>query len=66
MNKWTHRTTQRRFMPAAAATPAAFTMIPPHYLGGRGAPSDKLRFADIRVGGRGDRDINEVNSEARL
>ena len=46
--------TRRRFL-GAAASAAAFTILPRHVLGGRGntTPSEKLNLAVIGVGGRG-------------
>jgi len=47
--------TRRRFLEAAGATAAAFTIVPRHVLGGRGqvAPSAKLNVAFIGVGAQG-------------
>ncbi len=58
------RISRRNFM-GAAATTAAFTVVPRHVLGGIGgtAPSDKLNVASIGAGGRASGDINAVSSE---
>ena len=49
----------------AAATAAAFTVVPRHVLGGAGrtAPSEKLNIAGIGVGGRGSGDLRALESE---
>ena len=47
--------TRRTFFGGAAATAAAFSIVPSHVLGGKNgtAPSDKFHFAQVGVGGRG-------------
>nr|MCU0449540.1 Gfo/Idh/MocA family oxidoreductase [Bernardetiaceae bacterium] len=47
--------TRRDFVKGAAASAAAFTIVPRHVLGGPGfiPPSDKLNIAGVGVGGRG-------------
>ncbi len=55
----------RRGFMGAAATAAAFTVVPRHVLGGAGrtAPSEKLNIAGIGVGGRGSGDLRALESE---
>jgi predicted dehydrogenase len=55
----------RRKFVKAAATVAAFTVVPRHVLGGRRQvpPSEKLNIAGIGVGGQGAGDIQNVSSE---
>jgi len=55
----------RRGFMGAAATAAAFTVVPRHVLGGSGhtAPSEKLNIAGIGVGGRGSGDLSALESE---
>jgi len=56
--------TRRNFM-SAAATVAAFTVVPRSVLGGAGQtpPSEKLNIAAIGAGGRASGDIDAVSSE---
>jgi len=56
--------TRRNFM-GAAATVAAFTVVPRSVLGGAGQtpPSEKLNIAAIGAGGRASSDIDAVSSE---
>ncbi len=56
---------RRGFLRNAAATTAAFTVVPRHVLGGRGhtAPSEKLNVACIGVGGMGASDVNQMRTE---
>jgi len=56
--------TRRDFMSGAAAV-AAFTIVPRAVLGGPRhiPPSEKLNIAGIGIGGRGEGDLNEVESE---
>ncbi|MHC4679037.1 MAG: Gfo/Idh/MocA family protein [Planctomycetota bacterium] len=55
----------RRSFMGAAATVAAFTVVPRSVLGGAGnvPPSEKLNIAGIGVGGRGSGDISAVSGE---
>jgi predicted dehydrogenase len=55
----------RRDFIGAAATAAAFTIVPRHVLGGPRniPPSEKLNIAGIGVGGQGAGDIGNVSSE---
>jgi predicted dehydrogenase len=55
----------RRGFVKAAATVAAFTVVPRHVLGGprQVPPSEKLNIAGIGVGGQGAGDIQNVSSE---
>ncbi|UCC98448.1 MAG: Gfo/Idh/MocA family oxidoreductase [Phycisphaerales bacterium] len=55
---------RRNFM-GAAATVAAFTIVPRSVLGGAGniAPSEKLNIAGIGVGGRGGSNLQAVSSQ---
>jgi len=50
---------RRKFLESAAATSAAFTIVPRQVLGGRGyvAPSDKLTLANIGCGTQGTREL---------
>lgn len=56
---------RRRFLGAAAAGAAAFTIVPRHVLGAEGRPAanDRLNIAGIGVGGQGEGDINAVGGE---
>jgi len=56
--------TRREFIGAAASV-AAFTIVPRHVLGGpsKSAPSEKLNIAGIGVGGRGYPLLKEFSSE---
>ncbi len=56
---------RRDFMGAAAATAAAFTIVPRRVLGGPGyqAPSDTLNIACVGVGGKGYSDSRAMSSE---
>jgi len=56
--------TRREFL-GAAATAAAFTIVPRHVLGGPGytAPSDRLNIGCVGVGGKGQSDIQSVSTE---
>jgi hypothetical protein len=58
------RMSRREFM-RAAATAAAFTIVPRHVLGGARhvPPSEKLNIAGVGIGGRGEGDLDEVGSE---
>ena len=58
------RISRRDFMGAAASV-AAFTIVPRYVLGGAGnnPPSEKLNIAGIGVGGQGGGDIGNVSSE---
>jgi hypothetical protein len=55
----------RRGFMGAAATAAAFTIVPRHVLGGARhvPPSEKLNIAGVGIGGRGEGDLDEVGSE---
>ena len=57
--------TRREFMGKAAATAAAFTIVPRYVLGGTKytAPSDKLNIACVGIGGKGHSDVHGVSSE---
>lgn len=61
----TKKISRRGFLGRAAATTAAFTIVPRHVLGGPGhtPPSEKLNVACIGVGGRGKADVRGVSSE---
>jgi predicted dehydrogenase len=56
---------RRDFLGSAAATVAAFTIVPRHVLGGLGntPPSEKLNIACIGVGGMGANDVRQVSTE---
>ena len=56
---------RRGFIGTAAATAAAFTVVPRHVLGGPGymAPSDKLNIGCVGVGGKGHSDSRDMQSE---
>jgi hypothetical protein len=64
MEKRKVKISRRRFM-GAAATAAAFTIVPRHVLGGARhvPPSEKLNIAGVGIGGRGEGDLDEVGSE---
>src|SRR5882762_7921558 len=53
---------RRKFLGTAAATTAAFTIVPRHVLGGPGvvAPSDKITLGHIGVGTEGLREIQPL------
>src|SRR5262245_14452864 len=55
MPQHSKRISRRAFVKTAAATPALFTIVPRHVLGGQGhtAPSDKFGGALIGCGGQG-------------
>lgn len=55
----------RRDFIGAAATAAAFTIVPRHVLGGSGntPPSEKLNIAGIGVGGQGAGDLGNLSSQ---
>ncbi|MBN2375170.1 MAG: Gfo/Idh/MocA family oxidoreductase [Sedimentisphaerales bacterium] len=57
--------TRRNFLGGAAATAAAFTIVPRHVLGGPGqkSPSEKLNIAGVGVGGKGFSDMQSVRGE---
>ena len=66
----THKTTgpsriTRRELIGAAASVAAFTIVPRHVLGGPGQtpPSEKLNIACIGVGGKGYDNVRNVSTE---
>ncbi len=65
MKKQKSQFSRRSFLGTAAATTAAFTIVPRHVLGGPGnvAPSDKLNIAGVGIGGKGRSDLNNVMSE---
>ncbi len=56
---------RRGFIKSAAATTAAFTLVPRHVLGGPGyqAPSDTLNIAGVGVGGMGKNNLEKCNTE---
>jgi len=56
---------RRRFLGSAGALATAFTIVPRNVLGGPRniPPSEKLNIAGVGVGGRGEGDLSEVNSE---
>ena len=60
-----NKITRREFMGKAAATAAAFTIVPRYVLGGTEytAPSDKLNIACVGIGGKGHSDVHGVSSE---
>ncbi len=55
----------RRDFMGAAATVAAFTIVPRHVLGGPGQipPSEKVNIAGIGIGGQGGSDLNSLSSQ---
>ena len=57
--------TRRTFVSTAAATAAAFTILPRHVLGGPAvkAPSEKLNIAGVGVGGMGAANLGNMASE---
>src|SRR5438128_9020333 len=61
---------RRKFLGNAAATAAAFTIVPRHVLGGPGvvAPSDKITLAYIGTGTQGLREMPKLiaNPEIRI
>ena len=61
----TNKITRRNFMATAAATTAAFTIIPRHVLGGPNyvAPSEKLNIAAIGAGGMGSSNLKSMEHE---
>ena len=56
---------RRSFITNSTTAAAAFTIVPRFVLGGSGyvAPSDKLNIACIGIGGRGEKDIQGIDSE---
>src|SRR5258708_5095789 len=58
---------RRKFLGTAAATTAAFTIVPRHVLGGPGvvAPSDKITLGHIGVGTEGLREIQPYSPHPR-
>jgi len=64
-NQDSRKISRRDFIGAAAATTAAFTIVPSYVLAGSGEtpPSEKLNIAVIGAGGRGETDINGVSGE---
>ncbi len=58
-------TLSRRQVLSGAAALATVTIVPRHVLGGSGQvpPSEKLNIAGIGIGGRGQGDLHECNSE---
>jgi len=60
--------TRRDFMGSAAAAAMAFTIVPRHVLGGPGhtPPSEKLNIAGVGVGGQGNHDLSQVDSENNI
>ena len=61
-NKKDKGISRRKFLGGAAATAAAFTIVPRHVLGGAGytPPSEKLNVAGVGVGGMGGENIINV------
>ncbi|MBN1359845.1 MAG: Gfo/Idh/MocA family oxidoreductase [Sedimentisphaerales bacterium] len=59
------KTISRRQFMGAAASAAAFTIVPRHVLGGAGntAPSDKINIAGIGIGGQGRSDLGRLASQ---
>jgi hypothetical protein len=57
--------TRRGFIGTATATAASLTILPSKVVGGLGhqSPSDKLRIAGIGVGGKGQVNLRNMNSE---
>ena len=57
--------TRRNFLGGAAATAAAFTIVPHHVLAepGQKSPSEKLNIAGVGVGGKGFSDMQSVQGE---
>ena len=54
----------RRDVLRAAATTAAFTIVPRHVLGqGQTPPSEKLNIAGIGIGGQGGEDLKQFPNE---
>jgi predicted dehydrogenase len=56
---------RRNFLGGAAATVAAFTIVPRHVLGGAGfkPPSEKLNIAGVGIGGMGQNNIRACETE---
>jgi len=56
--------TRRKFV-GAAATFAAFTVVPRHVLGGAGnaVPSEKLNIAGVGIGGQGGHDVGQFKDQ---
>ncbi len=63
--KKAQKISRRDFMGGAATAMMAFTTVPRHVLGGPGhtPPSEKLNIAGIGVGGQGNHDLRQVDSE---
>lgn len=61
------RISRRSFMTTAAATTAAFTIVPRSVLGGplHVPPSEKLNIAGVGVGGRGSSNMNALSDEGQ-
>jgi hypothetical protein len=57
--------TRRQFVRGATLSAAAFTVVPSAVLGLRGAvpPNEKLNLAGIGIGGQGNHDLGEMESE---
>ncbi len=57
-----HAGNRRKFIKNAAASAAAFTIVPRFVMGGKGytAPSDTLYIAGIGVGGKGTSDLTSI------
>ena len=59
------KVTRRKFLTTAAASAAAFTIVPRHVLGGPGfvAPSERVNVALIGAGGRAVQNMRELFKE---
>ena len=59
---------RRQFLNRAAATTAAFTIVPRYVLGGPGytPPSEKLNIAGIGIGGQGGYNLKRVGKEKNV
>src|SRR5215472_252647 len=57
--------TRRQFLRRAAATTAAFNLVPGAVLGLRGgsSPNEKLNLAGIGIGGQGGEDLKQLEGE---
>ena len=64
-NKTADDISRRKFIKGAAATSAAFIVVPRHVIGGAGfiAPSDKLNIAGVGIGGMGKNNIRACADE---
>ncbi len=65
LESFTMTITRRKFLTTAAASAAAFTIVPRHVLGGPGfvAPSERINVALIGAGGRAVQNMRELFKE---